>query len=1157
MVSNYNGQVIQISRGNLISRLKGNAGKAAKALAFGELFIHTGEKQNVSDYHIHDLVTNSDLQTIFTGDLFAGYNNTKDVYFLGSGGSLKWGGIVYSANSYEELVDKAKQNPEHIFMYNGDTSVASSSRNHLYDPKNDTNDSGLTNGGAGVQGRKSIADGADDPYQIAQLDRSYQAKSSSEWQLRVNPGDLLFYSSALDQVVVIHLSRSTDALTKINVDALVSDSMKTWLQEVTAATGLETTSETNYNKTPSTLKTFLDGPARHYQYLADNYGWKAATVVTPCVIDRPTTEIANSRATVTAGEIRLVNPHDGEVYYIPFSDTNTGSNVYRVIAEGTDGTLLSAYQDIDLKEGDLLFALPQSDGKVQFAVVSLYGALLDKLKFNAEIERADKYATDIWKVGIGGENGYIGDHAYQVAHDTVSDFIDRLFKTKVDVDPTTGKIISSQLPDFLLGAPKYMGHFEKDLSEWEALDENTTAEEFAKDFLLADHWENLDESEDESNNPDNPNNVNPAEGLSSKQVNNLLKTGCYWIYQGDTIDISKYPGIFHNCAVDDDYASGEIEATLAAEVNRLQGVLDNYNQQLAAKQDEYQKAVAKQNALANMQSVLGDFQASATPNLTPEDVRASLEAYAAAEGISYKFLNSEDPAADPTPLASALIIVTDSEKDITEAKDLQDSVVAELNSDIEALRADITATETDLTENTAQLDAARRKSQQHLLNKGDWVIYNAKVDNGIGDDNIGKFEIIDNSSSFIGILVKNTKVAGVAEFKNSPKDLSYQKAWRTGNDGRIEDVRLQRSTDIDIAAANNAITFQNEDKVFAAKPDFLDEKYLPRIAPNRTEKNNALLINSRFAIIDETDTDKSVAGLGINFPTGYKDVKDVPDRTELFWHYKIPENQWANNHEVNVEYYSFLDTYYKIITANPNDTECIITTKTRTDVDANGVVTATGLNFDWIAFMGSVLNHTQFYSFAIKHEVNPQLYLPSHSGVLATEKYVNQGFTVVKTIINDLYEKLLRMTARGHVDWLQTIREYTEYTFEDPRDPNSNVIPITRHEVCDSRVLQERAVDSFVLKLFYEQNDITDPYMEYTKTKYCHKISMYNTITPQKANELNATVNYELGGNDPDATVTLLNPATPQTGDMQPEHVFPNHSGILLDNNSVIDGGEW
>lgn len=1149
MVSNYNGQVIQISRGNLISRLKGNAGKAAKALAFGELFIHTGEKQNVSQYGIHDLVTNSDLQTIFTGDLFAGYNNTKDVYFLGSGGSLKWGGIVYSANSYEELVLKAKESPEHIFMYNGDTSVAGSNRNHLYDPKNDPSDGGLTNGGAGIQGRKSIADGAEDPYQIAQLDRSYQAKSSSEWQLRVNPGDLLFYSSALDQVVVIHLSRSTDALTKINVDALVSDSMKTWLQEVTATTGMETTSETNYAKTPSTLKTFLDGPARHYQYLVDNYGWKAATIVTPCVIDRPTTEIANSRATVTAGEIRLVNPHDGEVYYIPFSDTNTGSNIYRVIAEGTDGTLLPAYQNIDLKEGDLLFALPQSDGKVQFAVVSLYGALLDKLKFNAEIERADKYATDIWKVGIGGADGYIGDHAYQVAHDTVSDFIDRLFKTKVDVDPTTGKIISSQLPDFLLGAPKYMGHFENPLSDWEDLTAETTAEEFAKDFLLANDWENLDNSEDSADGTPGENNNEAA----SAKVNNLLKTGCYWIYQGDTVDISKYPGIFHNCAVDDDYDSGEIEATLAAEVDALQATVDNLNQSLREKKDSKKKADDYLAALDAMQSYLQQYQ---TDGKTLEEFKADIMAAAAAEGIVYEIV-PVDATADISTTNVAINVTTDTSKDLALAITDQESTVADIYTDIEADEATKASTETELAEKTAQLDTARRKSQQHLLNKGDWVIYNAKVDDGIGDDNIGKFEIIDNSSSFIGILVKNTKVAGVAEFKNSPKELSYQKAWRTGNDGRIEDRRTQRSTDIDIAAANNAITFQNEDKVFAAKPEFLDEKYLPRIAPDRTEKNNALLINSRFAIIDETATDKSITGLGVNFPTGYKDVKDVPDRTELFWHYKIPENQWASNHEVNVEYYSFLDTYYKTITANPNDTECIITTKTRTDVDANGVVTATGLNFDWIAFMGSVLNHTQFYSFAIKHEVNPQLYLPSHSGVLATEKYVNQGFTVVKTIINDLYEKLLRMTARGHVDWLQTIREYTEYTFEDPRDPNSNVIPITRHEVCDSRVLQERAVDSFVLKLFYEQNDITDPYMEYTKTKYCHKISMYNTITTQKANELNATVDYELGGNDPNATVTLLNPATPQQGDMQPEHVFPNHSGILLNNNSVIDGGEW
>lgn len=1142
MPSNYNGQVIQIARGNLISRLKGTGSKAAKALAFGELFIHTGEKQNVSSYHIKDLVTNSELQTIFTGDLFAGHNTTKEVYFLGSGGSLKWGGIVFSAQDYEELVAKAKENPEHIFMYNGATSV--SPKNNLYNPKNDPNDSILVND------KKSIVDGETDPNQIAKLDRSYVAKSSTEWQLRINPGDLLFYSSALDQIVVIHLSRSTDALTKINVDELVSGSMQLWLAEELGATVATETEEINYDKIPSTLKTFLDGPVRHYQYLVDNKGWKPAEVVTECTIERPNQESTDTAVTVINGTVRLPDPHDGEIYYVPFSTTNLGYNKYKVVREApTDGVLLEGLEDVVLREGDLLFALPQSDGGVRFATVSLYGAILDKFRFDKTITRADKYATDIWKIGIGGENGYEGDHKYQVEHDNISDFIDRLFTTKVDIDPTTGKIISSQLPDFLLGAPKYMGHFENPLSDWENLTAETTAEDFAKNFLLAEDWENLDKSEDDADGTSENNETDSA------KVNNLLKTGCYWIYQGDTVDISKYPGIFHTCADEDDYTSGEVEAELAAEVDALQATVDNLSKSITEKTDSKKKADDYLAALKAIQGYLLQYKDNTKPL---EEFKAAVMAAAAAEGITYEIV-PENPEADISTENVAINITTDTSKVLETAITDQESTVLDIQTSIETDEDSKAEAEAELTEKSTRLNTIRSKLQQHLLNKGDWVIYNAKVDDGIGDDNFGKFEIIDNSSSFIGILVKNTKVAGVAEFKNAPKDLAYTKAWKTDNAGRIEDRRVQRTADIDISAANNSIAFQNEDKVFAAGPDFLDTNFLPRIAGERTDKGNVTLINSRFMLLEEIENARYRAGLGVNFPTGYKDVKDMPESAALLWHYAIPTEKWVNNHEVEIDYYSFKDEYnYKIKGANPSQENAyIVTTKTRTDVDANGVVTATGLNFDWIPFMGTVLDHTQFYSFAITHEVSPKLYLPSHSGVLATEKYVNQGFTVVKAIFNDLYEKLLRMTTRGHVDWLQTIRTYEEDEWIDPRDPSKGTQKVTRNEICDSRVLQERSEDSFVLKLFYEQNDITDPYMEYNKAKFNHQISAYQKIAETKAAELAAKVDYYLGSGDPGATPVRLNPSVPQAGDLQPEQVLPNHSGIILNNNSVIDGGEW
>lgn len=1277
------GQVIQIARGDLIKRLQ------AKPLAYGELFIHTGEKQNVSQYKIFDLVTNSIIKTLYEGDLFAGHNNRSEVYFLGSGGSLKWGGLLFDGTTYEKAVEKAQEFPEHLFMYNGTNTLEGPT---LYY----TNTARYRREAADTQyqvsDRYSPADDSSNPAnrQIGLLDRSYVAEDSEEWALRINPGDVFFYSSALDQIVVLHLSRSTDALTKINVDALVSDSMQQWLAE---SPGVENVEEgevredntKNYDNIPSTLKTFLDKPVRHYQYLVDQYGWRKTVLATTtindgaeagtdaykeCEIER---DPITGQVTIVPGEIRIPDPVDGAIYYIPFKhkDSETGLRRYKVVQqEESDGELLEDFKNRNLHEGDLLLATPQPDGKVKFAVVSLYSSLLRKFRWRPEnFERADTYATDIWREGINDR--YEGDLEYNTLHDTVQDFLDRLFKTKVDIDPTTGKIISSQLPDFLLGAPKYMGHFtENDLdianesedegSEdsdeskgWEGLDENTTAEQFAIRLLAKDgqiSWGNLDDSEDDdTGNPsENGNNVD-----LSKEVNDKLKTGCYWIYQGATQDISKFPKIFHLCDDFEDYQSGaaneeDLTEKLAANekeikrtVNRkeriesykslLESILNRQTEgqsggtkdvlitadEVATLQKESAKIVAlgedfadmavkfeDQKYVANQATLLKEAQdllAFYQEKFGSEEESEETEEASGEEGTEELVQSEKENKQSILDRLNTFIknLATQKVSDEVAQQLIQDAkflgnyrlehtpiILSILNvASSQATVAKITTKSTELDsvkeeleqkseELGAQIEEVHTSIKQRLLNKGDWVIFNGSLNhNHDGEDeeeesddkSFGLFEVIDNSSSFLGILVKNTKVAGVAEFTNVTKDLSLAKAWLSNNEGRIESNLLQSSVDVDISAANSTIKFQNNDKVFAARPQVLDGSHLPKISSERTGVGNATLVNSRFEIVDDSSaaTKKFITGLKVSYPTGYKDLGDAPNSALLNWHFDSADYDRTKR-------WRFYDTFNHVIrgeTAQARD--LVITTKPRIDY-ADGTETkikASGLNFDWIPFMGNVLEETEFYSFAIEHEENPILALPSHSGILATENYVNQGFTVVKTIVNDVYEKLLNMLTRGHVNWLQTVRETPEIV---PGTVNEK-----RKELYDSQILQEITDNSLILKFFYKYTPYTDTsreqqnlaHQERSKEDYALSLSSYAEFDNALANKMNATLDYSLGSTAPQEghtstltqtpTETVLNPAKPSVGDPKPENVLPNHSGIVLNNNSVIDGGEW
>lgn len=889
-----NGQVIQIARGNLKKRL------SAKPLAQGELFIHISGELDVSatntDVGITDLVTNSKLTKIFNGDLFAGANSKTKVYYIGSGSSLKWGG-VYSG-TYASLCELVRSNPNKIYMYLGNGTFTINSQPGNYNTSANEDD--------------------------ASKSTKYVGHEASEINGKINPGDLMFYSPALQQEVTIHTNHSSDATTTINTKALISNSLKNLLTDISSKYSGDNIFYGACGDNVS-LKSYLDGPARHYQYLLDSEGWNKITISTASTIKGDET---TGTSTVTPGDITIAAGEDidGAIHYIPFDTKNPCQLKYT--------TKLDGLTDAELYEGDLIFSLPTSTGGVTHKRVSLYHLLAEQLKLTWGKKRGDDYATSIWEEGATvGDETYVGDLSYFANNRKLQDFINRLFESKVDLDPITHKIISSQIPDYLLGAPKYQGHFEGTAENWKNVSSTTTAATFITNVLGKADWSNLDKNEDDT---------------STSDV--TLQSGCYWIYTGVTEDVSNFTGIFHFDSNKDDY-------------------------------------------------------------------------------------NTSD----------------------------------------------------------------KKEGAQHYLNKGDYIIYN-------GENKL--FEVIDNTSSFIGILIDSTKVAGVVNFKHPLRNAD---TISLGDDtGKFVDTQVSaKETQLTADASN--ITFTNPDTVLFKNGDdaLTDSSHIPLIS------NTGYAYNSIISLNDEQNTltvpfnkeglDTESKLTKVNFAFGSIEPED--DKTYEFTQ-SIFDRNVTVSHQFTIDEDSFRFQLFKF------------------EEDS-----------------GKTGNSS--YSYDISRESNPSLMLPAHSGTLATESYVDTGFAVIQSAIDDSYQTLLDNTTKGHVDWLQTLRNKSSAD--------------GKKEIYDSKIKQDFSdTEHLILQLFYDIKDADGKeYDEETGTGYA-KLSVYQNLNDSSDTSIGKTLDYTSDltlGNADEGTTTTLNPSTRTSGPV--ENVLPNHSGVLLNNNSVIDGGYW
>lgn len=934
MAGNQKGNIILTARGDLINLL------SQRALGYGEMFIATKGYTTTAmaaQNPIYDISGGKKVQIkrIDAGDLFAGTNTKDEVYCLGGGSSLKWGGISF-ATSWNLAKNEAKENPNRIYMYVGSTTLNSD-----------------------AQAKQKAG-----AVETSEITEKYVASDSKEYLEPINPGDIFFYSPQLEQLVVLHLNHSSDALTKIAVDDLVSNSMRALLAEG--------------DTKASTLKDFLDGPARHFQYLESTYGW------VPLTNDQEGIQISHSEGNDShLKSIQFLNKNndyfkDGEVFYIPF---DKGLNVYTIV--GPESNPLPGLENVEkFYEGDLIIALPDesknsnseykmvgSDPKgIRFAHVSLYGGLVRQL-IPGEITRADDYATYLWKTTSATTN----DTDFLTAADEngdlingIKEYIERLYQTKVDIDPKTHKIISSQLPDYLLGSLKYMGPASSLGKNVEEINTETYTGADLYKFLNSKSYSNFDSNENSYDGSDPSGDV-VEEGADSKDTE--MRVGSYWIWQGDSIKVTGLTSIFDfDEAADDLWGNGE----------------------------------------------------------------------------------EDDP---------------------------------------------------ESRENTTH-------TVEHVLNKGDWIVFNSNE----------KFDIIDHTANFVGLMVNGQILGGLVNVVDSDRTMtgrSWENGSKTFTVESVLETKVEPEAEDKLKISNpNGVLFK--DKSGKAK---VSATALPLISDTGLAFNSRFLVEGNqqgFRLGSRTDT----SGQSVTFLFGK--YSDIAKPTDDAWD-SIPESFKVK---------SFWDEDDDTVVAFNGD-------RYPTDISKN----FEGFNFGNFLFEESK-DAEDIYLFKFEWEKEPVAILPSHSGILATEEYVDYGFTVIKRIIDDLYLAFDKKTLTGNEDWLQTIVEYQD---EDGT---------TRKKIYDSKVKQDYSKGaSLILRLYtISKEDGTDSNPSaFTRFGTLSEIpsnlnDKRNSVVPSKEGY---AVNYVLG-NDSDAQT--LNPSKP-VGDVL--NILPNHSGMLLNDNSVIDGGEW
>lgn len=526
--------------GNMLGILK------ERPVLTGEIFIQDVDAIVPDRFNLLDKATGAPITQLRAGDIYGGTGEyfpnhteggTAHIYQLGSGSALKFGTeVLYKAYTKNQtgtfeildtVAEKLRRHPNTLYLYLGVPG---------YDPE-DLESSSLIDGpglpndfihSLGDEDQTTIGD-AGQLWGISNAD--VEVPRGQDILAPIDTGDLIFFSAICDKFFVIHLSRSQAELTRINPSTLVS----TYLRNIIA------NSDDAYNYT---LSDYLNTQARYFQNLDPQDGW-----VPVYPQDGSSGSAIETLLGDTAG-------NEGYIYYIPVNDEygipydpdNEWTYNYSVPGntQGDPSTFTKVEtRPLTVHPGDVIIALPCNSG-VMYTVVPILSALYKKVSlydFQFENLRADEYARNQYDEHDPDDN-----HIVWNADETLLQILHRLGLTKADIDPVTGKIVTSQLPSYLLGGMKQLvvpaGY---NIPNEITANPDITAEDIVKAILDAKKaglGDDIDEDEDGDITPD-------------QNYDKDILEGSYFIWKDGEYTIAADSAIFELAGTADDVDAGD------------------------------------------------------------------------------------------------------------------------------------------------------------------------------------------------------------------------------------------------------------------------------------------------------------------------------------------------------------------------------------------------------------------------------------------------------------------------------------------------------------------------------------------------------------------------------------------------------------------------
>ena len=1109
---------------NIFKQASGKLTSLARTRTFlkGEIFVQTATQQGdnsgaINGLYFKDVVTGAPINQFFNGDIYGGTSSTNsgksaadaiEIYQFGHGDAFTFGPRLlfkWDTLSQQEVI--AHPNTLYLFAGTGSGPVVTT-HNNEGDNCMSAQAPNLLEGE--FHRNSAVTDDetekAKAQFENDQIGDSGVYSENNNLTDILNSGDLVFYSPIYGEFFFWHMSRAQDALTRITTNRLLSASMYNMVAKNNQSKGLEDS---------TSLLDLINGPFRQYQYLDKDFGWPTLKYTTIAETEGGETK-PNLMIPVVGGSAKELNTaEDGQIFFVPFID-KTNNKRWQYDDEFT--IVDAGGVNYTVHPGDLVVALPGEGSKYdsvevdgirgetletprkkngcKFAIIPLFNDTLAALDVkDINIKRADDYATYRWgdDISIGSEKiegdktlvEHLNDRNDVSYVQHIKLILENLYRTKVDIDPVTHKIVTSQLPETLLGALKYAGSLSLDTKF--SIDSGN-AEQFTIDGMLAistadaakklvwgllrDEDKKIASADTDYKEDDVDADKADTDGNDDySQWDASLAKGRYFIWSGAPMEF-RAP------------ADGAAPSTVEEKRSVLfsESVLSSNKDEVDAESKKGNSGVLKAGVVE-----FSDGYYEVKENVSVENIDDLVGIW------QYTMV--------PIRVEAGWRVIT-TESDLTSAIAFRRLLTNE--DEIWEVKPTHVGTDSSATTGAAVLT--------HTINPGDFLIFNGET-----------FDVIDNSDSLVALKYTDQDgfthlLDGTPVLESSTRNASHDAYVEPEGNGAASRITTGDTADVVrlvSSSSNTGIKFVAPNAIIFK--DALNNKNGTTFVKDRYINfidENGIAYASRFHFVDATLTgENTVERLGSLSPVS---VLQIGDRAALDF-----------NEDLDSTKYVF-----------GND-------------DVNGTVTGENKAFRYI-FMGDNDGTWQQQIPLVNDTKSPSLRLPGYTGTLTTEEYVNDGFQIIEELLDALYNK----TTSGSENFLRTIRW--------------NKIG-KRLEVVDSHVAQvwsgKDVADAFMGLNFYMGEEDNPNFNDHSDIDGMSQLVAYADLSSSKTGN---TAKYDFEGdttkmptwhknikieNNQVVLPEEVTSATAQAG--HPQNVLPNHGGILLNTDSIIDCGFW